>query len=110
MGVVEIRTEADMEQEVVGYEHDIRPLFREKDVSEMSWAFDLASYDDVRANADGILTRLSKGRCPATALGQRRRLSCFATGLMLAARPNRSRRQESRHHPSRPHHPLRHQQ
>jgi hypothetical protein len=36
MGVVEIRTEADMEQDVVGYEHDIRPLFREKDVSEMS--------------------------------------------------------------------------
>jgi len=32
-----------MEQEVGGYERDIRPLFREKDVSSMSMAFDLAS-------------------------------------------------------------------
>ena len=64
MCVAEIRTEAEMEQEVVGYEHDIRPLFREKDVDEMSWAFDLASYDDVRENAAGILARLSNGSMP----------------------------------------------
>jgi hypothetical protein len=41
-----------MEQEAVGYERGIRPLFREKDVSSLSMAFDLASYNDVRANAD----------------------------------------------------------
>lgn len=53
-----------MEQETLGYERDIRPLFREKDVSSMSSAFDLASYNDVRANADGILARLSDGSMP----------------------------------------------
>ena len=53
-----------MEQEVVGYEHDIRPLFRDKDISSMSRAFDLASYSDVRANADGILARVADGSMP----------------------------------------------
>jgi hypothetical protein len=38
-----------MEQGAVGCERDIRPLFREKDVSSMSTALDLASYSDVRA-------------------------------------------------------------
>jgi hypothetical protein len=53
-----------MEQEAVGYERDIRPLFREKDISSMSRAFDLASYSDVRANADGILARVTDGSMP----------------------------------------------
>ena len=53
-----------MEEEAVGYGRDIRPLFREKDVSSMSFAFDLQSYDDVRANADGILAKLSDGSMP----------------------------------------------
>jgi hypothetical protein len=45
----------EVEQVVAGYERDLRPLCREKDVSSMSIAFDLASYNDVRANADRIL-------------------------------------------------------
>jgi hypothetical protein len=53
-----------MEQEVVGYERDIRPLFRAKDISSMSRAFDLASYSDARANADGILARVTDGSMP----------------------------------------------
>jgi hypothetical protein len=53
-----------MEEEAVGYGRDIRPLFREKDVSSMSFAFDLRSYDDVRANANGILAKLSNGSMP----------------------------------------------
>jgi hypothetical protein len=53
-----------MEEEAVGYGRDIRPLFREKDVSSMSFAFDLQSYDDVRANANGILAKLSNGSMP----------------------------------------------
>jgi hypothetical protein len=53
-----------MEEEAVGYGRDIRPLFREKDVSSMSFAFDLQSYDDVRANANGILAKLSDGSMP----------------------------------------------
>jgi hypothetical protein len=53
-----------MEEEAVGYGRDIRPLFREKDASSMSFAFDLRSYDDVRANANGILAKLSDGSMP----------------------------------------------
>jgi hypothetical protein len=53
-----------MEEEAVGYGRDIRPLFRDKDVSSMSFAFDLQSYDDVRANANGILAKLSDGSMP----------------------------------------------
>jgi hypothetical protein len=53
-----------VEQAAVSYERDIRPLFREQDISSMSVAFDLASYDDVRANADRILARLSDGSMP----------------------------------------------
>ena len=77
MGAVEIRTATDMEQEVVGYEHDIRPLFREKDLSEMSWAFDLASYDDVRTNADGILARLSNGSMPCDGAWPEQKVDLF---------------------------------
>lgn len=53
-----------MEQAAVGFEHDIRPLFREKDVESMSAAFDLSSYGDVRANSAAILEKLADGSMP----------------------------------------------
>ncbi len=52
------------DQAPVGFEDDIRPLFREKDRSQMEWAFDLWSYEDVKENADGILERLQDGDMP----------------------------------------------
>jgi hypothetical protein len=66
-----------MEHEAVSYERDIRPLFREKDVSSMSKAFDLASYDDVRANADGILARVSNGSMPCDGSWPQERVDLF---------------------------------
>jgi hypothetical protein len=56
--------EPDVEQDGVGFDRDVRPLFRDRDVTSMSSAFDLSSYDDVRAHADSILTVLSDGRMP----------------------------------------------
>ncbi len=53
-----------MQQSTVGFESDIRPLFREKDIQSMSSAFDLSSYDDVRANADKILAAVGAGSMP----------------------------------------------
>ena len=50
-----------MEEVPVGFESDIRPLFRPDDVDAMSFAFDLSSYEDVRANADDIYARLADG-------------------------------------------------
>ena len=46
------------------FEADIRPLFREDDIDSMSFAFDLASYDDVRGNAEEIYERIADGTMP----------------------------------------------
>jgi hypothetical protein len=39
-------------------------LFRQKDVDDMRFAFDLSNFDDVKSNADGIYDRLSDGSMP----------------------------------------------
>jgi hypothetical protein len=56
--------EVDMPQAEVGFQSEIRPLFREKDIQSMSTAFDLSSYDDVKASAQKILAALSNGSMP----------------------------------------------
>jgi hypothetical protein len=48
----------------LSYARDIRPLFRDRDVRSMSFAFDLSSYDDVRENAEAIYGRLANGTMP----------------------------------------------
>ena len=48
----------------MGFEEDIKPLFRESDRSRMEWAFDLWDYDAVKENASGILERLEEGDMP----------------------------------------------
>lgn len=53
-----------MDESGVGFERDVRPLFRDKDIQSMAAAFDLSSYDDVRANADKILATLAAGSMP----------------------------------------------
>ena len=42
----------------------IKPLFRSRDQQSMKFAFDLWSYDDVKANAQAILERLDNGTMP----------------------------------------------
>jgi hypothetical protein len=66
-----------MQQESIGYERDIRPLFREKDISSMSAAFNLASYTDVRANSDRILAKLSAGLMPCDGAWPPERVELF---------------------------------
>lgn len=53
-----------MAERVPSFERDIRPLFREEDIESMTFAFDLASYDDVRANAEEIYDRVADGTMP----------------------------------------------
>jgi hypothetical protein len=48
----------------VSFEREISPLFRPQDVEEMSWAFDLSAYEDVRAHAEEIHARLADGTMP----------------------------------------------
>jgi hypothetical protein len=46
------------------FERDILPLFRAEDIEEMSFAFDLSSYEDVRQYAEEIHARLAEGTMP----------------------------------------------
>lgn len=46
------------------FARDIRPLFREKDVEEMRFAFDLTQYEDVKTNASGMYDRWLDGSMP----------------------------------------------
>ena len=46
------------------FEHDIKPLFRASDREAMMEAFDLWSFDDVKANADAILGAVRSGSMP----------------------------------------------
>ena len=48
----------------MSFERDVRPLFRPDDAEAMSWAFDLASYEDVKENAEAIYERLADGSMP----------------------------------------------
>jgi hypothetical protein len=56
---------------------DIRPLFRDDDVEEMRFAFDLTVYDDVKANADGIYDRLAEGSMPCDGAWPADRVALF---------------------------------
>jgi hypothetical protein len=66
-----------MEQSAVGFERDIRPLFRDKDVQSMSSAFDLSSYEDVRAYADKILATVADGSMPCDGPWSAERVELF---------------------------------
>lgn len=46
------------------FEEDIKPLFREYDRENMTYSFDLWSYDDVKDHADDIIDRLEEGDMP----------------------------------------------
>jgi hypothetical protein len=63
------------------FARDIRPLFRDIDVQHMSFAFDLASYDDVKNNSAKILGRLraeTGGVMPPDAPWPADRINLFA--------------------------------
>jgi hypothetical protein len=48
----------------MGFEKDIRPLFRAEDVEAMSFAFDLSSYDEVSEHVEEIYARLNDRTMP----------------------------------------------
>ena len=62
----------------VSFKTDIRPLFRAKDLSSMSFAFDLSSYDEVSDNADAILRRLRTRTMPCDGAWPPERIDLFA--------------------------------
>ena len=48
----------------LGFEQDIKPLFRQKDRDAMLAGFDLFDYDDVVEKADAIVGSLRSGQMP----------------------------------------------
>jgi hypothetical protein len=59
------------------FARDIRPLFREKDVEEMQFAFDLGAYEDVKAHAAGIYEQLADGAMPCDGAWPDERIAVF---------------------------------
>lgn len=59
------------------FARDIRPLFREKDVEEMQFAFDLGAYEDVKAHAEGIYAQLADGAMPCDGAWPDERIAVF---------------------------------
>ena len=57
----------------LSFARDIRPLFRDRDIQSMQFAFDLASYEDVRTQAEAIYAALATGQMPCDGVGRRRR-------------------------------------
>ena len=53
-----------MQTRAPGFATDIKPLFRDRDRSAMTFLFDLWAYDDVKDNADQILTATEHGEMP----------------------------------------------
>ena len=48
----------------LGFERNIKPLFRESDREAMSWMFDLGSFEDVKTHAGAILEAVEEGTMP----------------------------------------------
>lgn len=46
------------------FDAEIKPLFRERDRRAMTFKFDLWQYEDVKANAEAILSATEAGEMP----------------------------------------------
>ena len=75
-----------MEQEVT-YAQQVRPLFRNRDIQSMSFAFDLSSYEDVRANAEAIHERLAAGSMPCDGRWADPQVELFRTWIDQGSKP-----------------------
>lgn len=73
--------------EKIGFENDIKPLFREKDQQRMSFAFDLWSYEDVKDNAEGILERLEEGDMPCDGTWPEEQVGRFRSWVQSGMEP-----------------------
>jgi hypothetical protein len=62
-------------------------LFRGRDQQSMKFAFDLWSYDDVKANAQAILGRLDNGTMPCDGAWPREQIAAFKRWLQSGMSP-----------------------
>ncbi len=73
--------------EPISFDKQIRPLFRGRDQQSMKFAFDLWSYDDVKANAQAILERLDNGTMPCDGAWPREQITAFKRWLQSGMSP-----------------------
>ncbi len=71
----------------VGFETDIKPLFRESDRDAMLYAFDLWSYEDVAGNAADILDRVEDLSMPCDEPWDESRMETFRAWLAGGCKP-----------------------
>src|ERR1700730_17043943 len=69
--------ELPAEDEPLGFEPHIKPLFRERDRKSMKFVFDLWSFEDVSAHAGEILERLEPGSMPCDGAWPPQRVAVF---------------------------------
>jgi len=73
----------------LSFANDIRPLFREEpDIETMkAMGLDLSSYDDVRAKASGIYSRLEDGSMPCDGPWPKERVGLFKRWMDEGMKP-----------------------
>jgi len=69
------------------FARDIRPLFRDRDVQSMQFAFDLASYDDVKTHGEAIYATLAAGQMPCDGAWAEEDVGRFRSWLDSGALP-----------------------
>ena len=69
--------DTDSERDGLSFDHDVKPLFRERDRGSMLASFDLWQRDDVAENADAILKRLEDGSMPCDGAWPAERVDVF---------------------------------
>lgn len=65
------------EDEPLGFDAHVKPLFRDRDRKSMKFMFDLWAYEDVSQNADVILERLEDGSMPCDGAWPPERIAVF---------------------------------
>jgi hypothetical protein len=73
--------------EKLSFAKDIRPLFRDRDIQSMQFAFDLASYEEVRTHADAIYATLAAGQMPCDGAWAEEDVRRFRSWLDTGALP-----------------------
>jgi hypothetical protein len=73
--------------EELSFAKDIRPLFRDRDIQSMQFAFDLASYEEVRTHADAIYATLAAGQMPCDGAWVKEDVRRFRSWLDTGALP-----------------------
>jgi len=66
---------------IPSFARDIQPLFRQDDREEMTFAFDLWDYHDVRTHAQIILERLEDGSMPCDGEWPEEKITLFRSWI-----------------------------